>query len=71
MSTLKEIQVAIETLPREEQEELYRFLGARSHIARSQFGKTRVLRQNGDTLLEASADAPLMSVENVKQMLED
>jgi hypothetical protein len=71
MSTLAKIRAASETLPLAQQEELYRFLGARLHPAFSQVGKARIVRKDGDTLLEAPSDAPPMTAENVKRMLED
>jgi hypothetical protein len=71
VSALAKIQAATQALPREQQEELYRFLGSRLHAAAMQVRKARVVRQGGDTLLEAPSDAPLMSADSVKQMLED
>ncbi len=71
MSTLATIQAATETLSREQQEELYRFLGARLHPAFPQVRKARVVRLDGDTLLEAPSDAPPMSADGVKRILED
>jgi bifunctional DNA-binding transcriptional regulator/antitoxin component of YhaV-PrlF toxin-antitoxin module len=37
----------------------------------SELPKARLVRQGDDVLLEASADAPAMTPENVKQLLED
>ena len=71
MSTLAKIQAATETLPLEQQEELYRFLGARLHPASPRLRKARLVRQGGDTLLAAPSDAPPMTAENVKRMLAD
>jgi hypothetical protein len=71
MSPLAKIQAATETLPRDQQEELYRFLGARLHPASPQPRKAQVVRQGDDTLLVAPADAPPMTAENVKRMLEE
>jgi hypothetical protein len=71
MSALAKIRAATETLPPEEQEELYRFLGVRLHPAASPPGKSRIVRLEGDTLLEAPSDAPPMTAENVRRMLED
>jgi hypothetical protein len=71
MSTLAKIQAATETLPLEEQEELYRFLGARLHPTPPRPRKARLVRQGGDMLLAARSDAPPMTAENVKRMLED
>jgi len=71
MSTLAKIRAATETLPLEQQEELYRFLGARLHPASPPLRKAQLVRQGGDTLLAAPSDAPPMTAENVKRMLED
>jgi hypothetical protein len=71
MSTLLEIEVAAGALPPEQQEELIRFLAARSRLARRQTGKARLVRQDDDVLLEAPPDAPPMTAENIKRMLED
>jgi hypothetical protein len=58
-------------LPLEQQEELYRLLGARLRPASQQIQKARLVRQGGDTLLEAPSNAPPMTAENVKRMLEE
>jgi hypothetical protein len=71
MSTLAKIQAATETLPLEQQEELYRSLGARLHSTRPLHGKAQLVRQGNDALLAAPPDAPPMTAENVKRMLED
>ena len=71
MSSLTEIQTATETLPLVEQEELYRFLGERLHSRLPQIRKARLVLREGDTLLEAPPDAPIMTAENVKKMLEE
>ena len=71
MSTLAKIQAATETLPVEQQEELYRFLGARLHRKPPRIRKARLVRRGGDALLAAPSDAPLMTAKHVKQMLEE
>ena len=71
VSTLAEIQAAAESLPLNQQEELYRLLRARLHPRMPQLGKARRVRQGDDTLLEATSDALPMTPENVKRMLED
>jgi hypothetical protein len=71
VSTLAEIEAATEALPLQQQEELYRTLGARLHTARQEFRTARVVHQAGDTLLEAPGDAPPMTAQQVKRMLED
>jgi hypothetical protein len=70
MSTLREIEAAAEALPPEEKEELVRFLEARLRES-AERGKARVVRQGNDVLLEASPDAPPMTPENVRRILED
>jgi hypothetical protein len=71
VSTLAKIQAATETLPVEQQEELYRFLGARLHPAPLRSRKAQLVRKGGDMLLAAPSGAPPMTAENVKRMLED
>ena len=71
MFSLAKIKAATERLPLEQQEELYRFLGARLHRMPPRIGKARLVRRGGDALLAASFDAPPMTVENVKRMLEE
>jgi hypothetical protein len=71
MSTLAKIRAATEALPLEDQEELYRFLDARLHHVSPQLRKARLVRHDGDALLEAPPDARPMTAENVKRMLED
>lgn len=71
MSTLTEIQAATASLPPEQQEELYRFLGARLHPEISETRRARLVRRDDDLLLEAPLNAPAMTAENVKKMLED
>jgi hypothetical protein len=71
VSSLAQIQAATEMLPLEQQEELYRFLGARLRPVSPRPRQARLVRQGGDTLLEAPSDAPPMTAENVKRMLED
>jgi hypothetical protein len=71
MSRLAEIEAAAEALPREQKEELLRFLAARLHPSTPVEPKARLVRQGDDVLLEAPPDAPPMTPENVKRMLED
>jgi uncharacterized membrane protein len=71
VSALAKIQAATEALPLEQQEELYRILGARLQQASPRLRKARLVRHGGDTLLAAPSDAPPMTAENVKRMLED
>ena len=70
MSTLAEIETAAEALPPEQKEELIRFLAARSRPANSQPGKSRLVRQGDDLLLEAPPGAPPMTTESIKRMLD-
>jgi hypothetical protein len=71
MSTLAEIEAAAEALPREEKEELLRFLAARLRRLDTPRRKARLVRQGDDTLLEAAPGAPRMTPEIIKEMLED
>jgi len=70
VSTLAKIQAAAESLPLEQQEELYRSLGARLHPAPSPIRRARLVREGADTLLAAPSDATPMTAENVKRMLD-
>jgi hypothetical protein len=69
MSTLAEIETAVESLPPEQKKELVRFLTAQLRPAVTR--RSRIVRQEGDAFLEAPADAPPMTPEYVKQPLED
>ncbi|MGI8838998.1 MAG: hypothetical protein ACR2H4_20525 [Pyrinomonadaceae bacterium] len=71
MNTLAEIEAAAEALPPEQKEELFRFLAQRLRRPDRQRRKARLLRQEDDALLEAPPDAPPMTPDNVKRMLED
>lgn len=71
MSTLAEIQAATERLPLDQQEQLYRVLGARLEAGCPAIEKARLVRQGSDTLLEAPSGAPPTTPENIKRMLED
>jgi hypothetical protein len=71
MNRLTEIEAAAEALPPEEQEELLRFLAARLRAPLPRSQGSRLVRQGGDALLEAPADAPPMTPENVRRILED
>lgn len=71
MSTLAEIQAAAEALPPKQKEELFRFLAAQLRSEATAPRKARLVRNGNDVLLEAPADAPPMTPENVKRMLED
>jgi len=80
MSILAEIEAAAEALPREQKEELLRFLAARLRPVENSSnnntpptpGRARlVVRQERDVLLEAAPDAPPMTPETIKRMLED
>jgi hypothetical protein len=70
MSTLLEIEAAAEALPPEQKAELLRFLAERLHSALPP-QQARLVRQGGDSLLEAPPGSPPMTPENVKRMLED
>ena len=71
MNTLAEIEAAAEALSPEQKEELIRFLSARLSLTRTGPRKAQLVREGGDALLEAPPDAPPMTPENVKRMLED
>lgn len=70
MNTLKEIEAAAEALPKEQKEELRRFLTARL-LASQGSERSCLVRSNGDVFLEAPQSAPAMTAELVKQLLED
>ena len=72
MSKLLEVEAAAEALPREQKEELIRFLTARLRpVEKFTHGARLVAGPNGTLLLEAPPGAPPMTTEAVKQMLED
>ena len=71
MSTLTEIEAAADALPREQKEELMRFLAGRLRTTEAYPARARLIRDGNDALLEAPADAPPMTPENVKRMLQD
>jgi hypothetical protein len=72
MTTLVEIEAAAESLPPEEKRELIRFLQGNPASDRPfSNGARLVAGPNGTLLLEAPADAPPMTTEIVKGMLED
>jgi hypothetical protein len=72
MSTLTEIETAAEALPPEQKEELFHFLSARLCPNRENQSKARLVEgPDGTLLLEAPPNAPPMTTERVKQMLED
>jgi len=72
MSTLVEIENAVETLPPEQKEELIRFLTARMRPVEVVTRRARLVKgPDGTLLLEAPPDAPPMTTETVKRMLED
>lgn len=72
MSTLAEIEAAAEALSPEQKAELIRFLTARLRSAEKPAQRARLVAgPNGTLLLEAPPDAPPMTTETVKRMLED
>ena len=72
MSTLAEIEAAAEALPPDQKMELVRFLTAQLHpVGESRRRARLVAGPDGTLLLEAPPDAPPMTTETVKQMLED
>ena len=72
MSTLLEIEAATEALPREQKEELFRFLAALLRPAENSTRNAKLVEgPNGTLLLEAAPGSPPMTTEKVKQLLED
>jgi len=72
MSTLAEIQAAAEWLPPEQKEELFRFLATRlSYAEEPAHQATLVQGPHNTLLLEAPAEAPPMTTETVKRLLEE
>jgi len=71
MSTLLEIETAAEALPPEQKEELFLFLAVRLRPATPLIQKARLVQEGDDLVLEAPPDAPPMTSENVKRLLED
>lgn len=69
--TLTEIEAAAQKLSRSEQEALYRFLEEQLSSRESVPCEARLVRRDGDLLLEAPAGAPPMSPEQVKILLEN
>jgi uncharacterized membrane protein len=69
--TLTEIEAAAQKLSRSEQEALYRFLEEQRSSRESVPREARLIRRDGDLLLEAPAGAPPMSPEQVKILLEN
>lgn len=71
MSTLAEIEAAADALPPEQKAELVRFLKARLGAQAPPSRIAQLVRAGGDVLLEAAPDAPAMTPETIKRMLED
>jgi hypothetical protein len=69
--SLAEIEAAAEALPPEEKQELYRFLASKLHLDGANMASARLVRENGDVLLEAPVGAPVMTPEVVKRILRD
>ncbi len=72
MSTLAEIEAAAELLPPEQKEELFRFLATRlSYSKEPARHATLVQGPNNTLLLEAPPEAPPMTTETIKILLEE
>lgn len=72
MCTLLEIEAAADTLPVEQKAELTRFLAGRLRPIDAATSRARLVPgPDGTLLLEAPPDAPPMTTQMVKQMLED
>ena len=72
MSTLTEIQAAAELLPPEQKEELFRFLATHLGCAEEPARHANLVQGPHNTLLlEAPPEAPPMTTETVKRLLEE
>ena len=71
MTTLIEIERAVETLSREDREELFQFLSRRRHGEASPPQPATVVRDRADVLLAAAPDAPPMTPEHVRSLLDN
>ena len=71
MNTLAEIEAAAESLSPAQKEELRRFLTERLRASGETSSRARLVRCDSDVLLEAPPDAPSMTPENVRRMLEE
>ena len=72
MSTLTEIEAAAELLPLDQKEELFRFLATRLSYAREPAHQATLVQGPHNTLLlEAPPEAPPMTTEMVKRLLEE
>jgi hypothetical protein len=71
MTTLTEIEHAVDSLSREDREELLRFLSRRLRSEESSAQRATVVRNGADVLLAAAADAPPMTPEHVRSLLDN
>ncbi len=71
MTTLTEIETAAKRLSRQEQEILLRHLVEHLYPNESSAPVARIVRGNSDTFLEATPDAPPMTPEHVRSLLEN
>ena len=70
--SLAEIEAAAAALPREQKTELIRFLSARLNSAKELGRGARLVSgPDGTLLLEAPPNAPAMTTQSVKQLLQD
>jgi hypothetical protein len=69
--TFAEIKSSAKNLPPPEQEELLRALTSAIQSRRQRGGPAQGRRVGNDYLLQAPADAPPMTPEHIKQLLED
>lgn len=70
MKTLAEIETAAKKLPPLEREKLVLSLSSTPRAGGGRGVRARTRRLGGDCLLEAPADAPPMTPERIKQLLE-
>ena len=71
MTTLAEIEAAVESLPLDQKEHLLHFLTVRLRSLNGVTARSRLIQSGADTLLEASPEAPPMTPANAKRILED
>lgn len=72
MSTLAEMETAVEALPTDQKRELFHFLAKKLQAGDASTGKARLSSGPGSVLvLEAPSNAPPMTTEIVREILAD
>jgi len=71
MTTLAEIEQAVEALSPEDREELFRFLSRRVRPEATTTQRATVVRDGVDVLLAAAPDSPPMTPEQVRSLLDN